>query len=150
MPEKTFGEKIPNVAYKERAGAYGIGFDKDGKIPVALASLIGGQKGYFLLGGGIESNELHCDCIVRECLEEAGLSVTPKDFICKGDFYHFIEQGYLHGTGYFYYMEIHGVITEPTETDHLLVWLTVDEAKEKLFLPLQAWAVEHAYKLYIK
>lgn len=46
-----------------------------------MTHLYNGQKGYFLLGGGIENNEKHYDCIVRECLEEAGLSVTPKDFI---------------------------------------------------------------------
>lgn len=152
MLEKTFGEKNPNVVYKERVGAYGIGFDSDGKIPVAMTHLYNGQKGYFLLGGGIDNNEKHSDCIVRECLEEAGLSVTPKDFICKGDYYHFIEQTKtdFHGIGYFYYMEINDVIAEPTEPDHSLVWLTIDEVKEKLFLPHQIWAVEQIYKLNIK
>ncbi|MCI9634179.1 NUDIX domain-containing protein [Schaedlerella arabinosiphila] len=39
----------------------------------------------FLLGGGIENNESHIDCIIRETLEEAGLSVMPKELVCKGD-----------------------------------------------------------------
>lgn len=47
-------------------------------------------------------------------------------------------------------MEINDVIADPTEPDHFLVWLTIDEAKEKLFLPHQIWAIEQAYKLYIK
>lgn len=152
MLEKTFGDENPNIVYNVRVGAYGIGFDNNGKIPVAMTHLPNGQKGYFLLGGGIDNNEQHSDCIVRECLEEAGLSVAPKEFICKGNFYQFIEQTKIgfHGVGYFYYMEINDVITEPTEPDHSLVWLTIDEAKEKLFLPHQIWAVEQIYDLYKK
>ena len=152
MLEKTFGHKNPNTVYKERVGAYGIGFDSYGRIPVAMTHLYNGQKGYFLLGGGIDNNEEHADCIVRESLEEAGLSVLPKEFICKGDYYHFVEQMKtdFHGIGYFYYMEINDVIAEPTEPDHYLVWLTLDEIKENLFLPHQIWAVEQAYKLHVK
>lgn len=150
--EKTFGYKKSNIVYKERVGAYGIGFDNEGKTPVVMTDLYNGQRGYFLLGGGIDNGEKHADCIIRECLEEAGLSVIPKGFICKGDYYYFIEHTKtdLHGMGYFYYMVINGVITEPSEPDHLLVWLTIDEIREKLFLPLQIWAVEQAYKLYAK
>lgn len=148
--EKTFGYKKPDVVYKERIGAYGVGFDNEGKIPVVMTPLYNGQEGHFLLGGGIDNGENHTDCIKRECLEEAGLSVLPKKFICKGDYYHFIEHTKtdFHGIGYFYYMEINEVITEPTELDHLLVWLTIDEIRQKLFLPHQIWAVEQIYKLY--
>jgi 8-oxo-dGTP diphosphatase len=45
-------------------------------------------------------------------------------------------------------MEIDKVIANPTESDHYLVWLTIDEVKEKLFLPHQIWAVEEVYKTY--
>ncbi|MGI5894985.1 MAG: NUDIX domain-containing protein [Candidatus Merdivicinus sp.] len=150
MLEKTFGIKKANIVYKERTGAYGIGFSAEGKIPVAMTHLHNGEKGYFLLGGGIEDNETHADCIIRETLEEAGLSVVPKEFVCKSDYYQFIEQTKtnFHGIGYFYYMEIGDIISEPTEPDHYLVWLTFDEIKEKLFLPHQIWAVEQAYNIY--
>lgn len=107
-----------------------------------------GEKGYFLLGGGIDPDEEHADCIKRECLEGAGLHVTPTDFICKGDYFQFIEQTKtdFHGIGYFYHMNINGVVAQPTEPDHFLVWLAIEEIKEKLFLPHQIWAVEEAYK----
>lgn len=150
--EKTFGEKNNDVIYTERTGAYGIGFNNDGKIPVAMTHLYNGEEGYFLLGGGIDNGESHLDCIIRECLEEAGLSVTPKDFICKGDFYKLIEldETYFHGIGYFYFIEINEVVAKPTEPDHCLKWLSIDEARKKLFLPLQIWAVEQAYSVYTK
>lgn len=151
MLQKAFGEKHPNIVYKDRTGAYGIGFNDDGKIPVAMTHLANGCEGYFLLGGGLDKNEKHSDCIIRECLEEAGLRVTPKEFICKGERYSYIEriETYFHGIGYFYNMEIIDIIAEPTEPDHSLVWLSTEEAKEKLFLPHQIWAVEQAYKLYL-
>ena len=144
MVERTFGVKKANTMYKERVGAYGIGFSADGKIPVAMTHLYNGEKGYFLLGGGIEDHEKHEDCIIRENLEEAGLSVLPKEFVCKGDYYHFLEptKTDFHAIGYFYYMEIGNVISEPSEPDHHLVWLTPEEIKQKLFLPHQIWAVE--------
>ena len=152
MVEKTFGTQKPGAVYEERIGAYGIGFSSDRKIPVAMTHLYNGQKGYFLLGGGLEDNETHIDCVIRECLEEAGLSVTPEAFVCKGDYYHFIEQTQtdFHGVGYFYYMNINGVVAEPTEPDHSLVWLAIDEIREKLFQPHQIWAVEQVYELYVK
>mgnify|MGYP002511931909 FL=1 len=150
MLEKTFGIKKSNTIYTERTGAYGIGFSYDDKIPVAMTHLYNGEKGYFLLGGGIENNESHIDCIIRETLEEAGLSVMPKELVCKGDYYHFIEptKTDFHGIGYFYYMEIGDIVSAPTEPDHHLVWLTLDQIREKLFLPHQIWAVEQAYNIY--
>ena len=150
MLEKTFGIKKTNTIYQERTGAYGIGFSANGKIPVAMTHLYNGEIVFFLLGGGIENNENHTDCIIRETLEEAGLSVVPKEFVCKGDYYHFIEQTKIdfHGIGYFYYMEIGDIVSEPTEPDHYLVWLTYEQIKEKLFLPHQIWAVEQVYNIY--
>ena len=108
MIEKSFGNKKEETVYRERTGAYGVGFNNEGKIPVAMTHLYDGQEGYFLLGGGLEENEEHTECIIRESLEEAGLSVTPKDFVCKGDLYKTIKetQTDFHGIGYFYYMQI--------------------------------------------
>ena len=118
MIEKTFGSRKANVVYEERTGAYGIGFNAEGKVPVAMTQLYNGQKGCFLLGGGLDGGENHTDCIIRESLEEAGLSVTPKDFVCKGDFYRMNEQTEtnFHGIGYFYYVLINEVIAEPRHT----------------------------------
>lgn len=148
MLERTFGRKKPGVSYREREGAYGIGFDGAGRIPVVMTHLQSGEEAFFLLGGGVEDGETHAQCIRRECLEEAGLRALPKELVCKGDYYHFIEQTRedFHPTGYFYYMEIDGVAAEPTEPDHYLVWLTLDEIREKLFLPHQVWAAEEVYK----
>ena len=141
MLEKSFGTKSSDIQYKDRAGAYAIAFDNENKIP-----LVKTPTGYFLLGGGIEKNETHEECILRECLEEAGLSVKVKEFICKGDKYHWSDtlEYYMHGIGYFYHVDIIGKFADKTELDHELVWLPADECCAKLFLEHQAWAVEQA------
>lgn len=152
MLEKTFGHNNPGIAYQDRIGAYGIGFDNQGRIPVTMTHLNNRQKAYFLLGGGVNQHESHEDCIKRECIEEAGLNVIPKELICKSDFYQILDetQTGFHGIGYFYYMELGEVIAKPTEPDHHIIWLTIDEIREKLFLPHQIWAVGQVYKLYGK
>lgn len=66
--------KKTTLYIKERIGAYGIGFSKEGKIPVIMKSLADGNKRYYLLGGGIENGETQEECLKRECLEEVGLS----------------------------------------------------------------------------
>jgi 8-oxo-dGTP diphosphatase len=145
--EKSFGEKLPDIYYRDRIGAYGIAFDNENRIPVVKTS-----TGFFLLGGGIEKDETHEECIKRECLEEAGLIVEVKEFICKGDKYHWSDtlKYYMHGIGYFYNVEVIKKDDIQTEADHRVVWLTVDECCEKLFLEHQAWAVRQAASLYGK
>lgn len=147
--ERTFGVKKHGAEYNERVGAYGIGFRADGKIPVIQTHLLTGEIGCFLLGGGLDDGEGHRECLVRECLEEAGLRVNPTELVCKGDYYHFVEalRWDCHNIGYFYLMEIGGFVARPTEPDHTLVWLTPREAVERLYFPHQAWAVEQACRL---
>lgn len=145
--EKSFGEKLPGIDYRDRIGAYGIAFDNENRVPVVQTS-----TGFFLLGGGIEQDETHEECIKRECLEEAGLNVEVKEFICKGDKYHWSDtlKYYMHGIGYFYYVEVIEKVDIKTEDDHKLLWLTVDECCEKLFLEHQAWAVRKAAVMFNK
>ena len=56
---KVFGVK-ENARYFDREGAY--------IIPVRgeEVGVVRTPKGWFLLGGGIESGESHTDCIARE------------------------------------------------------------------------------------
>ena len=76
MIRKSFGNKKEEINYIDRIGAYAIIFSKDNKVAVAKTS-----TGYFLLGGGVENGETDEECIKRECLEEAGISVEVKDLV---------------------------------------------------------------------
>lgn len=141
MLEKSFGEKKEGIKYTDRIGAYAIIFSHDKKVAAVSTS-----TGYFLLGGGVEKEETDEECIKRECLEESGVSVQVKDFICKGDLYRWSDtlKYYMHSIGYFYLVNLIGKTSEPIEEDHELVWLEVEEAYEKLFLEHQVWAVKQA------
>lgn len=140
MIRKSFGNKTEGINYIDRIGAYAIIFSKENKVAVAKTS-----TGYFLLGG-VESGETDEECIKRECLEEVGISVEVKDFICNGDLYRWSDtlKYYMHSIGNFYLAELVGKVSEPIEEDHELVWLEFEEAYEKLLLEHQAWAIKQA------
>ena len=87
---KVFGMK-ENANYIDREGVYLVPM-KEGKIGVVKTS-----KGYFLLGGGLDNGESHEECIKRECLEEAGYTVSVDSKVCSAEMY------YEHPTiGYFH------------------------------------------------
>lgn len=69
---KLFGTK-ENVNYIDREGVYLVPV-KDGKVGVVKT-----PKGYFLIGGGLDSGESHEECIKRECLEEGHVRAWSKD-----------------------------------------------------------------------
>ncbi len=142
--EKVFGEKLKEVEYKDRVGAYAIILNEDNNLLTVKT-----DKGYFLLGGKIESNENYKDCIKRECIEEAGLEVEVKEFICKASKYTFIDslKSYIHAIGNFYTAEVKGEISEPIEKNHQLKWIRRDEYHEKLYLEHQVWAIDKAIDL---
>lgn len=144
MLEKSFGEKKKEVKYSDRVGAYAIIFSENEKIAVVKT-----KTGYFLLGGGVENKESDEECIIRECLEEAGLAVKVEDFICKGDLYRWSEtlNYYMHSIGNFYFVRLIGKISEEIEDGHELVWLDIEEAYKKLLLEHQVWAVRQGVEL---
>lgn len=60
LVEKSFGEKIQNINYIDRVGAYGLILNEENKVAVVKT-----KKGYFLLGGRVENEETHEACIKR-------------------------------------------------------------------------------------
>jgi len=63
MLEKSFGEKLQGIEYKDRIGAYAIIFDSNDRVAVVQTS-----TGYFLLGGGLDINETHEEWAVRQAV----------------------------------------------------------------------------------
>lgn len=102
---KVFGIQ-ENVNYIDRVGAYLIPVN-EGKIGVVRTT-----KGYFLLGGGIDSGESHEECITRECLEEAGYKVSVGHKVCSAEMY----------------------CKHPT--------IDYNELKGNMYLEMQSWAIE--------
>lgn len=141
---KIFGAKT-DMPYLTRKGAYLIPF-KNEKIGVVKTS-----KGLFLLGGGLESNETHIQCIQRECKEEIGFEVTVGKCICSAEMYtkHPIL-GYFHPVQTYYEGILIKQIQSPVEKDHLLVWMDYRELKNNMFAQMQNWALEQWWVLHQK
>ena len=139
--DKTFGVKEENVQYRDRQGAYLIAV-KDGCLAAART-----PKGYYLLGGGIDSGESHEQCVKRECMEEIGCSVELDGFFCSAETYCFhSELGYFHPVQFYYIGRIGERIAEPLETDHSLEWVPQREIEWKLNIEQQVWAAKKFFE----
>lgn len=77
---KIFGKK-ENKTYIDRKGAYII------PIKGEEVGIVETPKGFFLLGGGIDSDETDTQCIIRECIEETGYQVEIKEKVCSAETY---------------------------------------------------------------
>lgn len=136
---KVFGIK-EEVKYTDREGAYLIPI-RNNSIGVVRTS-----KGYFLLGGGLDGNESHEECIKRECMEEVGCVVSIKHKIGSAETYckHSII-GYFHPIQTYYVGEVLDKTDVPIEEEHKLVWVEFNELKGKMYLEMQNWALEKSW-----
>ena len=136
---KVFGTK-ENVEYKDREGAQ--------LIPVRgnQVGIIQTPKGFFFLGGGLDSNESYIECIERECMEEAGYAVAVKDRICSAETYCEHEEiGFFHPIQTYYMGELIEKVSSPMEKDHIFLWVEYDEIKGKMYLEMQNWVLEQCF-----
>lgn len=135
----TINKPEVDKTYVQRNGAYAIIInDKN------LLAIIKTPLGYFLPGGGIEASESEQECIIRECLEEAGLKIKVLEKISIGNFYFFATttNKYTESIGHFYSCEIIEQLENKTEEDHELIWLETHEAMRLLYLDNQRQAVK--------
>lgn len=140
---RIFGVK-ENVEYLDREGVYLIPFHNT-QIGVVQTT-----KGYFFLGGGLENNESHLECIKRECLEEVGCAPCVEGRLCSAETY--IKHptiGYFHPIQTYYFGTLLDREFTATEIDHDLCWIEYDQLKGKMFVEMQNWALEQL-SAYVK
>lgn len=132
-----FGHKLEGVEYKDREAVYGL-LVKDECIAVVAT-----PRGIFLPGGGIEQGETDEVCLMREMIEEVGLEVEIGEFIGKSVLYgrSVKDQVYYNLYGSYYLVEAIKNVKK-MEEDHEMIWMPLEEAKERLKLSHQVWAVE--------
>jgi 8-oxo-dGTP diphosphatase len=132
-----FGVAEPGAEYYVRPGAYGVLLGRD-----ALLAVVRAPRGFHLPGGGSEPGESPEETLAREALEEAGLRVVDPErireaweYVHAADGRHYRIQGvFLRGRA-----EASG---EPgRERDHRLVWMTAEEALDRLTPGSHRWAV---------
>lgn len=140
-----FGKKIQDKKYTHRLCSYAVLINEAGKV-----GLVKNQKGYYLVGGGIEKDETAKEALHREALEEIGMSIKITKKIgnaidyCDGAIYRKMNK-YWSKKGHFFQAETIEFIQEPIELDHQLLWLTKEEAIKSLFYQSHQWAVMQSF-----
>lgn len=119
---------------------------KDDKIAVVKT-----PKGLFPLGGGLETGETDEACIRRECLEEAGVTVTVGEKIGSAEtFTTHPRLGPFHPIQTYYAGEILKQVQAPLEKDHTLLICSFRELDGKLFAEMQNWALREFWKKHLQ
>lgn len=132
-----FGNRIDGFKYKDREAVYGLLFMNE------KVAIVETPKGCFLPVGGVEENETHEECLIREMKEEIGIEVKLNEYIGKSVLYYMSPENKIcyNLYGCFYTVdEVKRVVK--SEDDHELVWMDLDEAISRLKLTHQVWAIE--------
>lgn len=136
-----FGTAVPGLDYRPRPTAFGLVFES-GKL--ACVRVDRGEGSYFdLPGGAVDGDETEEQAVVREFLEETGMSVHPLTRIAEASQYFRKSDGEpINNIGGFWIAE--QLALDPAskvEADHDLVWLDPREALAQLRHDAHAWAV---------
>ncbi len=141
MKKIKLGTKKRNINYDFRETCFGIVF-KDNIFYLTEKS-----NEISLIGGGIEEKEEHLECLKREFIEEAGLTIINyHEFLTIDCFWNTRNNQNMESLANFYIVEVSDKIKTPTEKESKLVTINQNEILSKLALPYQKEAV----KLYIE
>ncbi len=134
-----FGERLAGQVYTYRPGAYAVIFDADQRV----AAVKNGYGNYFLPGGGADPGETMEETLRREVLEECGhdIQIHRKLGEATECFWSEIGQRHFEMHGHFYAASFGQWVRGPVDDDHILIWLTAEEAVKLLSRQSQAWAV---------
>jgi len=136
-----FGQTQPGVTYLERTTAYGLCAKGEA---VALAR-IGARAPfeYDLPGGGVEPGEDEAAALMREFVEETGLTVWPTRVIGRAGQFWVNKSEPRNSLATFYEVELSAEDGKPTEPDHVLVWVAASDAILKVRHESHGWAILH-------
>ena len=136
-----FGTRQPVLSYLQRPTAFGLVM-QDGKL--ACVRVDRGQGSYFdLPGGAVDGVESEEQALIREFVEETGMTVRPLTRIGEAAQYFRKTDGVpLNNRGGFWTAEMTALDPErKIEDDHELVWLDPAFAIANLRHDAHAWAV---------
>lgn len=140
-PRLQFGLVEPGLDYRLRPTAFGL-VVRAGTL--ACVRVERGEGSYFdLPGGAIDGDETEPQALIREFLEETGMTIRPVSRIAEAaQFFRRTDGEPINNTGGFWIAE--PLSLDPAakvEGDHELVWLDVHEAASRLRHDAHAWAV---------
>ena len=136
-----FGSPLPGLQFRARPTAFGL-VSRDGKL--ACVRVDRGEGSYFdLPGGAVDGDETEEQALVREFVEEAGMTVRPLSRIGEAAQYFRKTDGEpLNNRGGFWTAEMKALDpVRKVEDDHELVWLDPAFAIANLRHDAHAWAV---------
>ena len=136
-----FGRPEPGRTYDDRPTAFGLGF-RDGRL--ACVRVDRGEGSYYdLPGGAIDGDETEEQALVREFVEETGLTVRPNARLGEAGQYFLKSDGRaVNNLAGFWTAEVER--EDPSakiEDDHELQWLDPQQALAQLRHDAHAWAV---------
>ena len=140
MPE--FGNKLDDVEYVARLGAYAVVLKKTGRSTKFCA--VEDRNAYHLPGGGIEEWESPENALHREAIEEIGTDVS--DFrligVASDYLYSQVEHVYFRKIGIFYVANL--INEEHWNQPEDVEWLDTRNDLHRLAQEGYIWAVETA------
>jgi 8-oxo-dGTP diphosphatase len=135
-----FGRPEAGVAYRDRPTAFGLVFH-DQKL--ACVRVTRDIPYHDLPGGAVEAGETEEQALIREFIEETGMTVRPvRRLTVAGQYFRKSDGAPINNTGGIWIAEM--ISIDPlakVETDHELVWLHVHTALAELRHDAHAWAV---------
>jgi len=136
-----FGDPDPSLDYAPRPTAFGLVFHE---AKLACVRVDRGEGSYYdLPGGAIDGDETGPQALMREFIEETGMTVRPVRRIAEAaQYFHKSDGAPINNIGGFWIAE--QLTLDPAakvEADHELVWLHPHTALNELRHDAHAWAV---------
>ena len=139
-PALQFGRADPGVAYAERPTAFGLVFHDRMLACVRVTR----ETPYFdLPGGAVDGDETEQEALIREFVEETGMTVRPVERIAEaGQYFRKSDGAPINNIGGLWIAERLSIDpSSKVEDDHELVWLHPQSALAQLRHDAHAWAV---------
>lgn len=140
-PVAEFGRAEPGVDYRDRPCAFGV-VARDGLI--ACVRVDRGDKSYWdLPGGAIDGDETEQQALVREFVEETGLTIRPLERLggTRQRFFRSTGEAVRNLAGVWTGEVVGHDPAAKVEDDHELVWLDPVEALTGVRHEAHAWAL---------
>ncbi|MFN3930218.1 MAG: NUDIX domain-containing protein [Brevundimonas sp.] len=136
-----FGVPDPSLDYAPRPTAFGLVFHE---AKLACVRVDRGEGSYYdLPGGAVDGDETEQQALIREFVEETGMTVRPVTRIVEaGQYFRKSDGTPINNTGGVWIAE--QLALDPAakvEDDHQLVWLHPHTALNELRHDAHAWAV---------
>ncbi|MFN0109059.1 MAG: NUDIX domain-containing protein [Blastocatellia bacterium] len=136
--EPKFGNLPDGVEYRRRPGAYAVIVDEHGRFASVAA-----KNGFFLPGGGIESDESPEETLAREIQEECAREATIGRFLGSAIQCFSEKDGSRHWEFHCSYFTAEFGDLLDNEPEHELFWMNLSEL-DKLAFDVHRWGVSQA------